>query len=236
MDVSSKFSLVDFLAYLFPGGLTTIGLVLLLLLTPVFNNLPDFQIDWLVAGLLLIIISYSIGVIFSGFAEEIEYRIAIKRSPRIKSTIPLPDLKNDIIQAMNELLGKPKKNNLEWTVSHYYLCRSFIWKYVPESKEILVRETSIRQLRLNLLHTVTVWVIAGIGWGIKLINEQVLGWGITLLVLSIFAWYPLCRTLIDRMRSNEIREVREVLSAFLVAFKAKKIMGSNKDKPEKADL
>lgn len=235
MELSNKFSLVDFLAYLFPGGLTAIGLVLLLLLTPVFNNLPNFQVDWLAAGILLIIISYSIGVIFSGFAEILEYRIAIKRYPRIKATIPFPELKNDIIQAMNELLGKPKENNLEWTVSHYYLCRSFIWKYVPEAKEILVRETSIRQLRLNLLHTVTVWALAGIGWGIKLINDQILGWGIILLVGSMLAWYPLCQTLINRMRSNEAREVREVLSAFLVTFKAKKIMDTNKEKIEKVN-
>ena len=224
MEVSSKFSLVDFLAYLFPGGLTTVGLVLLLLLTPVASHLPNFEIDWLAAGILLVIISYSIGVIFSGFAEIIAYRIAFKKSPRIKATIPLPELKNEIIQAMGELLGKSSENSLEWTVSHYYLCRSFVWNYAPETNEIIVREISIRQLRLNLLHTVTVWALAGIGWGIKLINQQTLIWGIILLAVSVFTWYPLCQTLINRMNSNEKREVREVLSAFLAAFKAKKIM------------
>ena len=152
MEVSSKFSLVDFLAYLFPGGLTTIGLVLLLLLTPAVSYLPNFQIDWLAAGILLVTISYSIGVIFSGFAEIIEYRIVVKKSPRIKATIPLTEVKDEIIQAMSELLGKSSETSLEWTVSHYYLCRSFVWNYAPETNEIIVREISIRLLRLNLLH------------------------------------------------------------------------------------
>ena len=34
MDIGNKFSLVDFLAYLFPGIVSTLGLFLLLLLTP----------------------------------------------------------------------------------------------------------------------------------------------------------------------------------------------------------
>ena len=235
MDISKKFSLVDFLAYFFPGGLTAIGLGLLLLLTPIFDNLPSFEIDWLAAGILLVILSYSLGVIFSGFAEIIEYRIAVKKTPRIKAIIPLQELRNEIIQSMKELLGKTKGSDLDWSVSHYYLCRSYIWKYAPEVAEILVREISIRQLRLNLLHTVTVWALAGIGWGIRLINNQILEWGMVLLTVSILAWYPLCQSLINRMRSNEEREVREVLSAFLVTYKANKLV-ANEKKHQKGNI
>jgi len=222
MEFSNKFSLVDFLAYFFPGGLTAIGLTLLLLLTPIFDKVPLLKIDWLVAGILLVIISYSIGVIFSGFAEIIEFRIAIKRTPRIKATIPLPELEDDIIQSVKELLEKPKEYKLDWSASHYYVCRSYLWKYAPEVTEIMVRETSMRQLRLNLLHTVTVWALASVGWGTKLLSNHLFGWGIILLIIPVLAWYPLCQSLINRMRSNEEREVREVLSAFLATFKAKK--------------
>jgi len=68
MELSNRFSLVDFLAYLFPGILTTLGIYLLLLLTPLMHVMQGVSLDTGI-GLLFLALSYIVGIITSGFAE-----------------------------------------------------------------------------------------------------------------------------------------------------------------------
>jgi len=65
MDAANRFSIEDFLAYLFPGAIGALGLFLLLLLTPLKTTLTHLSID-VTLGTLLLIWSYVFGLILSG--------------------------------------------------------------------------------------------------------------------------------------------------------------------------
>ena len=220
MDISSKFSLVDFLAYLFPGFVSTLGLYLLLLPTPLNSSLTSLPLD-LLTGILILTISYVIGVILSGFAE-IGVSFVVKRSSKIwiKDTIPVPGFEEEIIAAFNDIFnGINREEKMQWSATHFHLCRSLIIEFMPSLAQSIQRQSSLRQLRMNLLPSVMIWAIVGITWGIILINANVMIWGYSLVIGSIVLSYPIFSTIINRMNRNEERETREVLTAFLAGYK-----------------
>ncbi len=100
MDISSKFSLVDFLAYLFPGFVSFMGIYLLLLRTFQRHSLTTLSLDFFLSGILVLALSYVIGVILSGFAEvSIKYLAERRKKEWYKDTIPVPGFKNEILTA-----------------------------------------------------------------------------------------------------------------------------------------
>ncbi|MCP4368794.1 MAG: hypothetical protein GY797_11880 [Deltaproteobacteria bacterium] len=220
MDISSKFSLVDFLAYLFPGFVSTLGLYLLFLLTPLNSLLISVSLD-LFTGLLILTLSYVIGVVLSGFAE-ISVRYIAERQEKVwvKRTIPIPGFQKEIIAAFNDIFREVNSDKeTEWSATCFHLCRSLVFEFMPGLAQTIQRQSSLRQLRMNLLPAVTIWAVAGIAWGIYLVNVQVSGWGYGLIVGTLILWVPIVRSISNRMNRNEKRETREVLTAFLAGYK-----------------
>lgn len=83
---------------------------------------------------------------------------------------------------------------------------------------------------MNMTFPIIIWFTVGITWGIHNIANGVRFWGITLIVVSISLALPTFLMIVNRMDSNERREVREVLTAFLAGHKAGLFGKSEKDK------
>jgi hypothetical protein len=90
---------------------------------------------------------------------------------------------------------------------------------MPGLAQLIQRQSSLRQLRMNLIPAVTILSIVGVGWGIRAINNTMPVWGYGLAISSVILWFPIVVTIINRMHRNEEREVREVLTAFLAGYK-----------------
>lgn len=229
MDIGSRFSFVDFFAYLFPGIAGMLGVLALLLLTPLRDTLHLLSAD-LVTGILLFAVSFVMGVIFSGFSE-----IAIKwwkpeiRSS-IKASIQLANFKDDILEAFRGALELNRDDKVQWSSEHFYLCRSLVLEKMQSCAQLIQRQGGLRQLRMNMTFPILIWFAVGIAWGIYEIANKELFWGISLLVVSALLLLPTFLILVNRMDSNERREVREVLSAFLVGYKAGMFDKRDKDK------
>ncbi len=217
MDISSRFSLADFLAYLFPGIFGTTGLFLLLMLTPLKSSLITFPTD-LTTGILFLAFSYIFGVILSGFTEIITKRSA--------NNIPLSGFEEEVKKAFQAVFSI--KNLNEWTKVHFYLCRSLVFEYMPNASQTIQRQSGLRQLRTNMLPSAIIWLFAGIGWGWSMINNGLQQWGITLMIFSPILCALFFIVTINRMRSNDQRETRETLSAFLAGYKAGLFKNQNK--------
>ena len=219
MDISEKFSLVDFLAYLFPGIVGTLGLYVLLLLTPLKPFLASLPKD-ITTGILLLALSYVIGVVLSGIVE-IALKLRAKRKAHvwIRDTIPVPGFQQEVITAFKATFGENSDRQVEWSASHFYLCRSTVFECMPALASFIQRQSSLRQLRMNLIPATAIWSAAGIGWGIQLITNDGLAWGYTVAIGAAILWFPLVGTILNRMNRNEEREVREVLTAFLTGYR-----------------
>jgi hypothetical protein len=219
VNLSEKFSLVDFLAYLFPGVIDALGLYLLLLLTPLRPTLAQVPID-LATGILLLTVSYVIGVVLSGFSELIVKYIS-QRVTRtwVKNTIPVPGFERAIADAFDATLGGPEVTLSGWTATHFHVCRSWVLERMPGVGQQIQRQTSLRELRMNLFPAATIWLGAGVGWGIRLLVDGLVAWGCALIVGSALLWFLIVRTLYNRMKRNEQRETREVLTAFWAGYR-----------------
>jgi len=218
MDISNRFSLEDFLAYFFPGVTGTLGIYILLLLTPLQASLTNFSNDF-TTGIIFLVLSYIVGILLSGFSEiaflHYESKSKVKSH---KDIIPLSDdLSRTVKEAFKETFKLGKETHVEWCKDYFYLCRSLVFQSMPNALPPIQRQSGLRQLRMNLLPSIVVWGGAGIGWGLKMANDgNVLG--IVLIIASLVLWLLFTRLTINRMQSNEWREVREVLTAFLVGY------------------
>lgn len=229
MDISSRFSLIDFFAYLFPGIAGTLGLLMLLLLTPLKSTFNLLSAD-LSSGILFLTVSFIMGVVFSGFSE-----IAIKwREPEarasIKSSIPFNSFQNDLLEAFRDELKLNRDDNVQWSRDHFYLCRSLVFEKMQNCSQLIQRQSGLRQLRMNMTFPIIIWFTVGISWGINNITNGDRFWGITLIFVSISLVLPTFLMIVNRMDSNERREVREVLTAFLAGHKTGLFSKSEKDK------
>ncbi|MBI5952058.1 MAG: hypothetical protein HY865_10395 [Chloroflexi bacterium] len=209
MDISSRFSLTDFLAYLFPGVFTTIGLYFLLLLSPLKTSLANFPTD-LNTGILFLVFSFIFGVVASGIAEILTQSIRHKNDTQI----PLIGFEKDVKREFKSVFGG--KEEFKWTRTHFYLCRSMINQYMPNEMQGVQRQSSLRQLRMNLLPSMVIWIFAGFGWGLRIFNTSSEYWGILLITTSIILGIVIFTITINRMQNNDEREIRETLAAFLV--------------------
>jgi len=216
MNITERFSIEDFLAYFFPGVLGTFGLFLLLLLTPLQELLTHidkgFEALLIILGLAL---CYVIGNTLASVSEMFfRYRKGKKRTLPLKAQIPaFSGLNTEVVNSYRQYFHI--EGNLEWTDTHYYICRSLVLEFVPHLASSIQRQSGLRQLRLNLIPVFIIWIVAGICWGIDIISKNNVLWGSILIVGSIGLGYPLIRILVNRMNSHERREIREVLTAFV---------------------
>src|SRR5215213_1125210 len=208
MDISSRFSPLDFFAYLFPGIAGTLGLLVFLSLTPLKSAFSILSAD-LGTGILFLTVSFIMGVLFSGFSaiafkwREPEVRANIKRS------IPLTNFHSDVVDALRDVLKLHREEQTEWSTDHFYLCRSLVFEKMQNCAQLIQRQIGLRQLRMNMTFPVIIWFVVGIAWGIHSITNGDLFWGVSLIVISISVVIPTFLMIINRMDSNERREVRE---------------------------
>ena len=208
MDFSNRFSLEDFLAYFFPGVIASCGIFVLLLLTPLHATLVSLPKD-ITTGVIFVVLSYILGVVLSGFSE-----IPFSWIKSQKEAISTEKLRPGFVDAFTKTFSISKKAKFKWSRESFYLCRSLVIAHIPNAASLIQRQSSLRQLRINLLPAYFIWLATGISWGgwcIKT-SSRVLGWeliGISILLFALIAGIT-----IERAISNERREVREVLTAF----------------------
>lgn len=212
MDISSRFSLTDFFAYLFPGVFTAIGFYFLLRLTPLATSLADFPTD-LNIGILFLVFSFILGVIISGVAEMLTHSARHKNDAHL----PLDGLDKDIKRAFTSVFGG--EEDFEWTRTHFYLCRSMITQYMPNETQGIQHQNGLRQLRMNLLPSILIWIFTGLCWGWRIFNDFSESWGVLLIVTSIVLGLAIFMIMVNRMQNNDEREIRETVVAFLIGFK-----------------
>jgi hypothetical protein len=214
MDIGNRFSLEDFLAYFFPGVTGLLGIYILFQMTPVGSSLPSLTND-ITTGIIFFVLSYIVGIIFSSFAE-----LAFSNIKGYKNVIPLNnELKKLVIASFKDAFKIPKDAKIEWSQDHFYLCRSVVYERVPSIFSLIQRQSSLRQLRINLLPALFIWLLVGIGWGIQIIIKNTVVSGLIIIALSLLLFILISVITIDRAKSNEQREVREVLTAFGASYR-----------------
>lgn len=215
MDISEHFSLEDFLAYLFPGVVGSVGIYAILLLTPLQGPLSQLPND-VFTGVILLVVGYIVGVFLSGISEMV-----FGKFESYKDKLPFEgDANKPILKAFQQVFDAPKVTEKKWSKEHFYACRSLIGERMPSTSPALKRQSSLRQLRINLLPSLVIWCGAGIGWGIRYWLSSETGMGIGLIVASVVLSAAFMYITVDRARSNERREVREVLTAFLAGYQS----------------
>jgi hypothetical protein len=223
MDIGNRFSLEDFLAYFFPGVMGSLGIYALLQLSPLGQELPSLSTD-LTTGIIFFVLSYIVGVIFSGFSELIFARVK-----GYKEVIPLnDDLKQVILKAFKDTFKITKKANSEWSRDHFYLCRSLVYENIPNILPVIQRQSGLRQLRISLMPGLFIWFLAGVVWGIQEIAKNAVTLGIIIVLGSAVLFLAITIMTINRARSNEWREVREVLTAFAAGYEKGSFREKNK--------
>jgi hypothetical protein len=215
VDIGSRFSLVDFLAYLFPGVFGLLGMHILLLLTPAKDSLIRLPID-LTTGVLFLALSYVAGVVMSGFSEVLPRMGRLYHS---HTSELLPGLENELTRAFQAVFRLRCEGEFEWSRTHFYLCRSIIYERMPCARALIQRQSGLRQLRMNLIVPVLIWLAAGVGWGAWSLLHHLAPWGIMLIIASPVVCLSASMMIVNRMRSNDRREQREVLVAFLSGYK-----------------
>src|SRR4030095_9461 len=156
MDISSRFSPVDFFAYLFPGIAGTLGLLVLLSLTPLRSSFY-ILFSGLGAGILFLAVSFIMGVVFSGFSE-----IAIKwREPEaratIKTSIPLSNFQPQFLDAFRDVLKLDREDQILWSRDHFYICRALVFERMQSCAQLIQRQIGLRQLRMNMTFPIIIW-------------------------------------------------------------------------------
>lgn len=217
MDTFNRFTFEDFLAYFFPGVVGSLGLYLLLLLTPLRPHLARLSID-VSTGMILLVWSYTFGVIIAGFASPV-LRVLEKISligPRVPLEIPLPHLKPDVIKAYRTVFKVDNSTEVDWSEAHFYLSRSLVENWMPVTGQFIRRQLSLRRVRENLTPCMFIWCFAGIGWGCKWFSLGEKVWGIVLASLSPILWLLVVGTLANRWDGNCKREAQEVCLALVV--------------------
>jgi uncharacterized membrane protein len=221
MDISKQFSLTDFLAYFFPGLFATAGIYLALLLTP-FQTYLLTSFSNVTVGLIFLALSYVVGILFSGISLNIvEWVERVQKHKNSRGIITVDKFQDDIVKAFKDVFNVSKDSNKpQWSNAHFYLCRALVLEKMPTVGQRIERQSSIRQLRGNLVFPILIWMVIGIGWGIYLLQIKINEWGIALIASSFIIGVLFLRITFSRMHNNEDREVREVLTGFLAGYSA----------------
>jgi hypothetical protein len=228
MDISKQFSLTDFLAYFFPGVFASVGMYLLILLTPakvlVTMTAPDVTMSFV-----FLVLSYIIGVIFSGFSNGIAKwieKVTHYKNPH--SSLPPAMLTDDILMAFCDIVGVADEKDFVWTKNHFHLCRSIVIEKMPAIAPRISRHSDMALFRRNLVFPLLVWALVGISWGIWSVNNGIFIWGTALIILSLIVSFVTIKVTIQRMHNSKETETRETLMGFLAGCKTGVISKTNK--------
>ena len=228
MEIISRFSLQDFLAYFFPGISAVLGVYLLLLLTPAKDFFTFTSID-LTLAILLSALAYTAGVILSGISEPIAMLILKARAwEEPRASIPLPELEEDILSALKDVLGIAPESELRWSGTHFYLCRSLVQEAMPNCAQAVFRQVGLGQLRENMLAPILVWCAVGLAWGMRTAVSGSKASGVVVVVGSLVLTLIFLASLTRKMHSSRKRAVREVCTAFLAGYRMQRFAGDKK--------
>jgi hypothetical protein len=222
MDILNRFSVQDFLAYLFPGVVGALGVFVLLLATPLAATFAAIPAD-IFTGIILFIWSYCFGLILSGLAAPLVraiYRLRWFDNPR--ESLPFPDLKPEFIAAFRVVFNLGAADDFEWQEQHFILCRSLIEETMPNATQRVNFQNGIRRFREKMAPVTLIWWLAGIIWGISSLLNGEAGWGSLLVIAATLLALLILSSLADGIYSNHRREVRDVASAFLAGRAAGK--------------
>lgn len=212
---SFSFSLTDFLAYLFPGIIMLVAIAVLIRLSPYKYLLAEIPSN-IITGVFLIACAYFVGISISSLMGSLQKPLdKFFDAYNPTSEIPLTNFEDDVKKAFINIFG----DHGEWSRSHLYLARTLIREKMPKCVSVIERQSSLRQIRRNIVLPVLFLGVIGIIAGIKMIvNAKQVGWGMSVILISSFGAYVIARTLIKNgTHANRKREVREVCCG-LVAY------------------
>lgn len=221
MNIGNQFSVMDFLAYLFPGIFGTLGLFILLLLTPMKDTLLSIPLDF-TTGLIFITSGYALGVFLSGFSASILRfieRVTKYQSSWVSVLVSEFNVA-EFANAFKGVFGSSSTTQFEWNKSHFYLCRAMVYEYMPNMAQYTQRQNALVVMRRNLMAPIGIWLFTGIGWGVWTIGNGRTDWGITLISLSILVTISVAVSTVSRMHDSSARVSRYVISAFVAGYKA----------------
>jgi hypothetical protein len=229
MDISKQFSFTDFLAYFFPGSFSILGICCLLVLTPAQPILASMPVD-IATGIAFLIVSYIVGVILSGFSSVLVSQIVkLTKMKDVKNLIPNNIIKDEIVSAFCDVFGKIEEKDVKWSIYHYGLCRSLITEKMPAIAQRIDRSNNLVLFRRNLVLPILIWMCAGIGWGVWVINSGFKNWGISLVIVSVVICISAIRSTIQRMHNSEEAVIRDALNGFLAGYKIGLFKKSSKE-------
>jgi len=180
-------------------------------------------------------LSYILGVIFSGFSISLAEGVEkIQKHPNAWDTLQPEKFQEEILHAFREVFSPGKENSRQWSRDHFYLCRALVIEKMPAVAQGAERQSSLRQIRRNLIFPILVWLTVGVVWGVNTINAGQSAWGMGLILLSALVSVFTLRVTLARMYTNETREVRRFLIAFLVGYKAGIFRNEVKEKASEA--
>ena len=222
---SFKFSLADFLGYLFPGVIALSAIAGLLFLSPFRQELEKIPFN-LVTGLILIPFAYFTGVIISSLTYNFEDSLY----EHYELTNPLDEIhpkecEARVQAAYKEVFKLNSDEEITWSKSHFYVTRALVREQMPKCAAISDRQNSLWQIRRNGLLSIFLLGITGLVAGAKIAilnyfygrGEFAWWWGMFLGLVSVLVAGVILRNLIKTgMYNNRRREAREVCSALMV--------------------
>lgn len=229
MDLS-RFSLIDFLGYFFPGIASALGIYLILLLTPLKEGLESIDLGF-AAGLVFAAMGYILGIILSGFSRSIVgliWYITKFKPPR--EAIQLLDFEEDIAIAFQKVFNKRKVKTESWSYSKFLLCRAMVAEYMPNMMRMAERQDALFIMRRNMISAILIWMTVGIVWGLSYISKGSPSWGVTLLVTSVMLSILILWSTMERMQASYKREVRFIITGFLSGYKTGRFKKNRKRK------
>ncbi len=212
-DISSKFSLMDFLAYFFPGLIFLLSIFTIL---STFQIVNDFSLNWMY-GLITISVTFLLGIISSSLLSLFDLSkkwddvsIALEQDELKKF---LPDLKNSFKSYFDM--------QAEWHNNDYFMVKAAIREMSAHSADYAERQNSLRQFKRNSVIPTFFMGISGITWGLYKMNSTKDFLYVLFPIFIAIITYISISALKKGMKRNRKLEVREYCLSFILLTKNK---------------
>lgn len=211
------FSLIDFLAYLFPGIALLLGLVALLAnisSADVFYRVLDISLAEGVAGLA---VSYILGVVSSAVVLLFRLKGNSRDCESLIDNEYLRPVSADLRIAFVAMFGDQQV----WSTNQFYAVRAAVRAVDPKYAALGERQNSLRQIRKNSMLPTVIWGMAGTVWALKHLE----GWHVYLLSVAPVAVAILIAIALNKAANrNRAFEVRDYGLGFLVLYRTGRLL------------
>ncbi|GAM10755.1 hypothetical protein OR1_03052 [Geobacter sp. OR-1] len=243
-SITSKFSLKDFIAYLFPGLTWLLSLFVTLSVNKGFRDIflnTEYINKFIAAAIFYCIpLAYLLGAIASSVGHVLEdllikiCEIPIKSTNKEKKKTDDEKEKIDaFFYVVNDVLNvKIDKDSINKSTdlirsNYFYLARTFVGELLPYSLEHSERQDTVRQMRRNSLVPVISWVLTGVTWyflGDQLSPQQ----KSILLTTSLFFGFIVLWALCYGIYKNRASQLRDIYLGLLALPSLLNIQKENK--------